>query len=325
MAAQLLQDYARGFRKLFSCEGVQQGDPLGPFLFALATRNLVKMADRRLKKVANGVTAWSAWYMDDGHLFGPPHALAAAFDVIVDEAKGLGIEVNYDKCSLWGPLLPEIPNAFALQKVKKVPFTEGITVLGIPVVADPQSWCEFVSRQLDERLETLKKDLEKVAAYPSETVRTALFSNCFGPHQFVSLLRGTDCAPYQTQLRELQAVLEQCGCAGGTDIENLRVVARLAAILDYTERAPTLKLPTAVRTPPPDYYRLIERIAEDNGESSQTTQQIEDEILRTFATIPSANDKKQRWLHRWIAARRGGLGHRPLPSPTRSPVSHGQL
>eukprot|EP00660_Eupelagonema_oceanica_P019806 gene19806-biopygen19481 len=62
---------------LFSEEGVQQGDPLGPLLFALALQPLVR------KLAARGVAGAGSldlveFYLDDGVLAGPVDAVADA-------------------------------------------------------------------------------------------------------------------------------------------------------------------------------------------------------------------------------------------------------
>jgi hypothetical protein len=79
---------------IFSKEGVQQGDPLGPVLFALAisplTRQLAPIPNLMLNK----------WYLDDGALGGSESVLTAAFRIIEKEGPALGLFVNAKKCEL---------------------------------------------------------------------------------------------------------------------------------------------------------------------------------------------------------------------------------
>ena len=52
---------------LFSQEGVQQGDPLGPFLFSLGIMDLMKACSSEV----------NLWYLDDGTLGGNPETVQA--------------------------------------------------------------------------------------------------------------------------------------------------------------------------------------------------------------------------------------------------------
>ena len=75
--------------------GVQQGDPLGPFLFCLVLQVLVN-------KVRDCVPNLSLnnWYMDDGSLFGKVEDVLKAWTIIRDEGLNLGLFVNLSKCEL---------------------------------------------------------------------------------------------------------------------------------------------------------------------------------------------------------------------------------
>ena len=68
--------------------GVQQGDPLGPLLFALAIRGVSHGGFPRL----------SVWYLDDGTLGGDANAVAAEIKRIKEEATSVGLALNEVKC-----------------------------------------------------------------------------------------------------------------------------------------------------------------------------------------------------------------------------------
>ena len=78
--------------------GVQQGDPLGPFLFCLV-----------LQKVVSAIAADSvcseplfhAWYLDDGAIAGPRLAVEKALSIIQEMGPSLGLFVNPTKCELF--------------------------------------------------------------------------------------------------------------------------------------------------------------------------------------------------------------------------------
>ena len=75
--------------------GVQQGDPLGPFLFCLVLQVLIsKIKDEVPDLDLNN------WYMDDGSLFGKTRDVLKAWNIIKDFGPSFGLQVNLSKCEL---------------------------------------------------------------------------------------------------------------------------------------------------------------------------------------------------------------------------------
>ncbi|KAL5483977.1 hypothetical protein EMCRGX_G020399 [Ephydatia muelleri] len=78
-----------------SQSGVQQGDPLGPMLFALVLHKLVtsiEVDDNCLHLILE------AWYLDDGVLAGERSAVIRALHLIEELGPYLGLHINFSKC-----------------------------------------------------------------------------------------------------------------------------------------------------------------------------------------------------------------------------------
>ena len=58
--------------------GVQQGDPLGPFLFAVALNSTIQSVD------PNGNLLFHAWYLDDGVFAGTRDSVLCVLDALQD-------------------------------------------------------------------------------------------------------------------------------------------------------------------------------------------------------------------------------------------------
>ena len=73
-----------------SDEGIQQGDPLGPFLFSLTINQLIKSCQSKL----------NVWYLDNGTLAGETETVLANYRMTLEAGRELGLNVNPSKCEL---------------------------------------------------------------------------------------------------------------------------------------------------------------------------------------------------------------------------------
>jgi len=117
---------------LASVSGVQQGDPLGPFLYALGIHPaLVTLAERYRGRV------WVLAYLDDIHLVGPGREVARAFCALRELLRPLGQRAAPGKCVAWSPrgdytaFLAALPAGETDVRVSP----DGFDVLGVPVGA----------------------------------------------------------------------------------------------------------------------------------------------------------------------------------------------
>jgi hypothetical protein len=80
-----------------SSTGVQQGDPLGPLLFALVLHPLIHKIRDNCKLLLH------AWYLDDGTIVGDSRDVAKALDIIREIGPGLGLHLNIRKTEIFWP------------------------------------------------------------------------------------------------------------------------------------------------------------------------------------------------------------------------------
>ncbi|XP_026417474.1 uncharacterized protein LOC113312957 [Papaver somniferum] len=134
---------------LSSTQGVQQGDPLGPLLFALALHPLIE-------KIASNCTLdFNAWYLDDGTIAGDTLEVYQAFKILQDVGPSYGLHLNIAKTELFWPSFdPRRESAFPVNTGKD---TDGVKLLGGPVSLDPSFCCRTVAHRVDKTIQLMDK------------------------------------------------------------------------------------------------------------------------------------------------------------------------
>ena len=79
-----------GTAKIVSATGVQQGDPAGSAVFALATHDIVKSAS----------CSMNTWFLDDGTLGGNIEDVCSDLKRLIPAMAQIGLEVNPSKCQI---------------------------------------------------------------------------------------------------------------------------------------------------------------------------------------------------------------------------------
>ena len=136
-----------------SQEGVQQGDPLGPFLYALTTMAIT----RKCKSSLN------IWYLDDGFIGGRVEDVLSDYKAIKETSESLGLVLNPSKCELFkiNPSSTRVINSGKeFPGVKEIGCQE-LKLLGAPIL--PEANEDALAPKLDtlrvmtERLKLLKR------------------------------------------------------------------------------------------------------------------------------------------------------------------------
>jgi hypothetical protein len=264
---------------ILSAEGAQQGDPLGPLLFALAVMPLLKDLDRALGGIVRA-------YLDDTTLLGQFVFQTNSLTLLSNECQKYGLSVNYKKFHILMGSRPTLEDALADQQAYAllcpgIPTTNikihpdnlpsssslyGFVVLGTPVGTDEfviSYLANFVSSTLVSDINRLDKvtQLHSLWTYFSYVVNqkithllraipprlTASLVKSFELIQLklfnrvtcLDLLSEGDCEPLPLTDLQLRQLRLSTSC-GGFNLRYLTDVSNAAFLASMTTSYPSL-------------------------------------------------------------------------------------
>ena len=186
-----------GSYKIESREGVQQGDPLGPFLFSLPTMDLIKACKSELR----------LFYLDDGTLAGDVDSVLSDYKLIQTFATTLGLEVNPSKCEFYQinqkhnqNVYEKFCNASPGQVNLKLLQAKDLTLLGSPILP------EAIESVLKTKLDSLKLMAERLSTIDAHDA-LFLLRNCFSMPKLTYFLRTAPCFLNKAILQEYDAYI----------------------------------------------------------------------------------------------------------------------
>ena len=185
-----------GNETILSETGVQQGDPLGPVLFALA---VVEIA-RSVRSPIN------IWYLDDATIGGPAESVCEDLRRIIPMLSDIGLEVNPTKseaskvsCDNFQNVLLAIESALPGVTVTE---REDLSILGAPIDING---CRTGVLKAVERLSTMSSRLESIDAEPA----FFLLRNCLSMPRLLFKLRSSLCYRLHAELTQFDKTLRQ--------------------------------------------------------------------------------------------------------------------
>ena len=135
------------------------------------------------------VVAWQAWYLDDGILVGTRAQRTTALGLLTDRFATLGLQVNLQKCELWGPMEVTVPDGTPslLTEVTRIPLDRGFKVLGAPL--DPPGKGAQTAAVWLTRLQGMARLLRALEQFPQLHIQYTLLRACLDACKVTDLLR----------------------------------------------------------------------------------------------------------------------------------------
>ncbi|GJX32554.1 putative reverse transcriptase domain-containing protein [Tanacetum coccineum] len=134
---------------LRSCQGVQQGDPLGPLLFALVLHPLVC----KIKDSFN--LSLQAWYLDDGTIIGDTLVVGEILKVIMEDGPRRDLHLNVDKTDIFWPKEDPRSRFAGVFPPNIARPLHGVKLLGGPASADFDFCSELVMKRVAKSIELM--------------------------------------------------------------------------------------------------------------------------------------------------------------------------
>ena len=180
--------------------GVQQGDHIGPLLFALALQPVVV----KLGNIPGLDITFS--YLDDLVLAGEESAVAAGIALLKTSSAPLGLRLNMSKCEL----VPAIPGGvgitwdlFDQNMPRKL---DGcFKLLGAPI-----GTAEYCQSLTGKRAAKVQSSLDAIGELPDPQVALALLRSCASFGKMVFSARATPFDVHQEQLVAFDSAVRRC-------------------------------------------------------------------------------------------------------------------
>jgi hypothetical protein len=166
---------------LESNRGVQQGDPLGPLLFAVGLHSIPLKIKTTLSDL------FQVWYLDDSTLIGKCSSVSQAIRIIEDEATKIGMKLNMEKSEVWFPCgVPEDARLILPPDVRIVD-DDGIELLGAAVGST-----SFTQKLLRKKLTDVKELHQKILELDDAQTELLLIRACASTCKILHFLRCCD-------------------------------------------------------------------------------------------------------------------------------------
>jgi hypothetical protein len=138
-----------GEHTLWSHQGVQQGDPLGPLLFALVLHPLAcKIRDSFSLPL-------QAWYLDDGTIIGDTLTVGKALELIMIDGPHYGLHLNVDKTEVFWPKEDPRSRLAGVFPPNIARPLHGVKLLGGPASVDLAFSSELVMKRVAKTIELM--------------------------------------------------------------------------------------------------------------------------------------------------------------------------
>ncbi|GAV04658.1 hypothetical protein RvY_14912 [Ramazzottius varieornatus] len=188
-----------GEHSIQSARGVQKGDPLGPLLFCLLTRNLTKSLQ----------SPFNLWYLDDATLGGDLEQVCEDLRTVVRAGAALGLELNLGKCEVFAFGGTDRECATAIAKVQihcpgiLLPQRSNLTLLGVPLFNEA---IPSVLKAKRGSAELTKARFEKI----SSDQALFLLKNCLNIPKLLYVLRCSPTYRWTQSLHDFDDVIRRC-------------------------------------------------------------------------------------------------------------------
>lgn len=164
-----------GKHEVTSAEGIQQGDPLAPFLFCIAVREITTRLSSEL----------NIWFLDDGTLAGTQDSLLEDLQLVKTRGESMGLVLSPSKCEIIASSEVIIRAVKSVLPEASVVKPTDSTLLGAPLGHNA------IAAVLDEKFRDLKRMEERIGDLDSHDA-LYLLTKCLTLPRLTYFLR---CAP----------------------------------------------------------------------------------------------------------------------------------